>query len=268
MPVLRIRKLPRSGASSTPSLSEFPNPKHRHLFPSGPVSQRQSATVTMIGQPRTILSIGVPTRVLPVMPSTAALHIPSLASPKIASRQNRTRARILAQSGRLFLGHGFQSVCVDDIVAAAEIARSSFYRFFSNREEVLASIIRPVFESGVAMMKNVGERPPHRIMDGVFGVYLQLWKDDPDALQLATRTGGAYFRLFEDAHHAFRGSLTALVRRVEPTGMLLNASGDHTARIIARTAVPVLDVYRDDPRIETVFRQTMSGLLVTPEART
>jgi AcrR family transcriptional regulator len=200
------------------------------------------------------------------MTSNVALQMPAPASPKVASRQSRTRERILAESAQLFLARGFESVSVDNIVAAAEIARSSFYRFFSNRDEVLASIIRPVFEGGLAIMKDVVRQPADQALDGVLGMYLELWRRGPEALRLATRMGGAYFRLFEDVHGAYRRDLTELLRRMEPTGLLVNGSGDYTARLLARTAVPVLEVYAKDPRLESLFRQTMRGLLMKPEA--
>lgn len=104
------------------------------------------------------------------MNSSAIAKAPGAASAKIANRQSRTRERILAESTRLFLAHGFAGVSVDAIVAAAEVARSSFYRFFANRDEVITSIIRPVFESGIAMMEGLDGRPPRQIMDGVFRV--------------------------------------------------------------------------------------------------
>lgn len=197
---------------------------------------------------------------------SATQQIAAPASPKIASRQGRTRARIVTESAKLFLARGFESVSVDHIVAASEIARSSFYRFFPNRDEVLASIIRPVFESGVSMMQEIARQPARQVMDGLFDMYLKLWASGPDALRLATRMGGEYFRLFEDVHTTYRQALTNLVRRVQATGMLLNDSGDYSARLIARSAVPVLEVYRDDPCYQILFRQTMSGLLLKPEA--
>jgi len=200
--------------------------------------------------------------------TSAVLQITAHASPKIASRQNRTRERIVSESAKLFLARGFENVSVDHIVAASEIARSSFYRFFPNRDEVLASIIRPVFESGVSMMQEIARRPARQTMDGLFDMYLKLWKSGSEAMRLATRMGGAYFRLFEDVHATYRQALTDLVRRVQPTGMLLNDSGDYSARLIARSAVPVLEIYRDDPRFEILFRQTMTGLLLKPEAIT
>lgn len=197
---------------------------------------------------------------------TTALQVPSPGSPKIARRQSRTRERILTESARLFLQRGFAGVSVDEIVAGAEIARSSFYRFFPNREEVLSSIIRPVFESGVAAMTALATEQPRRIVDGILDMYLALWAASPDALRLATRMGGTYFRLFHDVHTAYRRSLTDLLVRFEGTGMLLNGSGNNSARLLARTAVPVLEVYAEDPQFDSLFRQTMRGLLIKPEA--
>jgi AcrR family transcriptional regulator len=190
-------------------------------------------------------------------------HAP-LPATKIARRQSRTRERILVESARLFLARGFSSVSVDHIVGAAEIARSSFYRFFPNREEVLASIIRPVFESGVAAMTAMAERPARQVVDGICDMYLALWTSGPEALQLATRMGGAYFRLFQDVHLQYRQVMTALLDRVQATGALLNGSGEYSARLIARSAVPLLEVYREDPAFETLFRQSMRGLLLKP----
>jgi AcrR family transcriptional regulator len=200
------------------------------------------------------------------VPTSAGLQVSSASSPKVARRQGRTRERILLESGRLFLARGFESVSVDHIVTAAEIARSSFYRFFPNREEVLASIIRPVFESGLAMMDEVRRRPPREITDGILGMYLSLWRSGPQAMQLATRMGGRYFRIFEDVHAAYRGALVELLTRVEPTGQLLNGSGAASARLLARCAVPVLEVYRDDPALDNLFRRTLRGMLLKPEA--
>jgi AcrR family transcriptional regulator len=202
-------------------------------------------------------------RIVP-SPAPAALPHPPPPATKIARRQSRTRERILLESARLFLARGFESVSVDHVVGAAEIARSSFYRFFPNREEVLASIIRPVFESGVAAMAAMTDRPARELVDGICDMYLALWTSGPEALQLATRMGGSYFRLFQDVHLQYREALTGLLRRVQPTGTLLNGSGDYSARLIARSAVPLLEVYRDDPALETLFRQSMRGLLLKP----
>lgn len=196
------------------------------------------------------------------MKTASVTRIPIAASPKVLNRQGRTRDRILLESARSFLDKGFENVSVEDIVAAAEIARSSFYRFFANREEVLASIIRPVFERGLQEMQAISPRAPRQIMDGIFDMYLTLWHSGAEALRLSTRMGGDYFRLFQDLHYAYREHLSSLVQKVEPAGILLNGNADYTARLIARSAVPVMEIYRQDENFEELFRRTMSGLLL------
>ena len=185
-------------------------------------------------------------------------------SPKIRSRQDGTRVRILAESATLFLTHGYENVSVEQIIAGAGIARSSFYRLFANREEVLASIIRPVFAAGLVRLGAIMARDARGVLHGIFDTYLALWAASPDALRLSTRTGGVYFELFRDLHTPFRESITRLLRLAEPDGRLLNGSADYTARLIGRTAVPVLEVYSRDPRFPDLFRSTMSGFLLTP----
>lgn len=186
-------------------------------------------------------------------------------SPKIRSRQDRTRTRIVDESIGLFSSKGFENVSVEDIITAAEIARSSFYRFFSNREQVLANIIRPVFEAGIVELDAIDTTSPNGVMAAIFDTYLNLWKTNPDALRIATRIGGVYFHLFRDVHHAFRIRLSTRLDSIESSGIFLNDSAARSARLIARTAVPVMEVYARDPDFEDSFHRSMRGFLLHPE---
>ena len=186
-------------------------------------------------------------------------------SPKIRKRQGRTRQRILDVSARKFVEHGFENVSVEDIIEGAEIARSSFYRFFANREEVLTSMIRPVFENGLIELEAIDSDDPLVIMTGIFDTFLNLWQSNPDALRVSTRVGGVHFYLFENVHRAFREKVATLLDAIEPTGIFLNGSADMTGRLIARTVVSVMEVYASDPDFEVLFHKTMNGLLLKVE---
>jgi AcrR family transcriptional regulator len=186
-------------------------------------------------------------------------------SPKIRKRQGRTRQRILDVSARKFVEHGFENVSVEDIIEGAEIARSSFYRFFANREEVLTSMIRPIFEQGLTELEAINTDDPLVTMTGIFDTFLNLWQSNPDALRVSTRVGGVHFYLFEDVHRAFREKVAALLKEIEPTGIFLNASADMTGRLIARNIVSVMEVYASDPDFENLFHTTMNGLLLKVE---
>ena len=183
-------------------------------------------------------------------------------SPKVRKRQSRTRQRILDESAHLFIAKGFENVSVEDIIEAAEIARSSFYRFFSNREQVLTNIIRPVFEQGVVELETISTNDPFEIMSGIFDTYLKLWNSSPDALRVSTRIGGVYFYLFEDIHAVFRGRLASMLYSIESSGIFINGSADYTGRLLARTAVNVLEVYSQETDIAELFHKTMTGYLL------
>lgn len=187
------------------------------------------------------------------------------ASPKIRRRQSRTRQRILDTSAHLFVQRGFANVSVEEILGAAEIARSSFYRFFANREEVLTNIIRPVFEQGIEELREIATDDPRQIIVSILDTYLDLWESGPDALRVSTRIPGKHFYLFEDVHHMYRTTLTELVMKAEPASILLNSSGAMTARLIARTAVPVMEIYAGLPDLRERFHQSMDAFLLRPE---
>jgi AcrR family transcriptional regulator len=186
-------------------------------------------------------------------------------SPKIRKRQGRTRQRILDESARKFIEKGFENVSVEDIIDAAEIARSSFYRFFANREQVLASIIRPVFEQGLDELDAIKIDDPFETMASLLNTWFKLWQTNADALRVSTRIGGIYFYLFEDEHRAFREKVAEMLHAIEPSGIFLNDSADSTARLLARTVVPVLEVYSDQPDFENLYRKTMTGFLLKTE---
>jgi AcrR family transcriptional regulator len=70
-------------------------------------------------------------------------------------KKERTRAELQRHALRLFRDHGYAATTVDDIAAAAEVSRSTFFRYFPTKEDVvLFDDVDPVME-GVA-----AELPP------------------------------------------------------------------------------------------------------------
>ena len=182
-------------------------------------------------------------------------------------RRHQTSRRILDASARLFIERGFDKVSVEDIIAAAGIARSSFYRLFANRKDVLTQIVRPVFERGTRLLRSPRDADARTAMDHIFSTYLTLWQDDSQALKVSMRVGGSYFELFREAHQAYREQIMALLNQAEAAGVLLNGSADRTARLIARTAIPCLEIHADMPDMPTYFFNSMRGLLLTAEEK-
>lgn len=54
-------------------------------------------------------------------------------------KRRRTREDIVATAYQLFARHGYDQVSVNDIVDAAEVSRSTFFRYFGDKQEVVFS---------------------------------------------------------------------------------------------------------------------------------
>jgi len=59
---------------------------------------------------------------------------------RVARRRAQVRRRILAVAERLMAARGVASVTIDDVAAAADIARRSFYHHFESKHDVLVPI--------------------------------------------------------------------------------------------------------------------------------
>jgi len=195
------------------------------------------------------------------MPHTATIP-GSGASPRIWRRQQQTRQAVLQAAAGLFVERGVHAVSVEDILEAADISRATYYKFFRNRNDVAAQIIRPMFERLGADLAAIDTTDPERIIDGIIAVYQQAWSEAPEALLLATRDGPSLYELFDDVHRLVRDRLRQLFRLVEPHGILLAGKADYAVTLLARTAVTILRVYADDPEWKQLFATTMRGYLL------
>src|SRR5579883_2488893 len=59
-----------------------------------------------------------------------------------AAEERPARERLLAAAGELFYRQGIRSVGVDEIVAAADVAKMSLYRSFPSKDELVAAYLR------------------------------------------------------------------------------------------------------------------------------
>jgi AcrR family transcriptional regulator len=182
--------------------------------------------------------------------------------PRVALRRARVRDSLLGVGARLFVAEGVENVSVEDVIAAADIARSTFYTFFTSKRDLLVHIVEPVFTTGTATFSALNGLPPKAMMAGVIDTYLTLWERHGDALLLATRISKSDLHLFEKAHRAYVESLNHVLNAVKPSGLLRNGSVDYTRKLIAKSAVEILLVYRNDADLRRLYRSTMEGMLL------
>ena len=94
-------------------------------------------------------------------------------------RRDRTRSQLMSAFTGLVFAKGFENISVRRIVAAAGVARSTFYEHFSDKEDVLRACMTRFFAI-VADCIGADERPPElmrvldhlwsnrRLTDGIF----------------------------------------------------------------------------------------------------
>ncbi|MDX2221778.1 MAG: TetR/AcrR family transcriptional regulator [Rhodospirillaceae bacterium] len=185
-------------------------------------------------------------------------------SPRIAQRRERMRQGVLRTAARMFLERGISNVSVEDVLAEADLARSTFYSFFSSKRDLLSHIFSPVFESGAAHLRGLAGQPPAQVAYGMIDMYPMLWERFGDALLL--RIPNDDFALIEKAHNAYVGALNERLIEVERAGLLRNGSAAYTVRLIARSAIDIVRVYRNDPKFTQLYRTTVEGMLLVDSA--
>lgn len=122
--------------------------------------------------------------------------------------------------------HGHAGLTVERIVGAAKISRSTFYRYFTNRQEAVLAAHELVFERFMAALGRAcepGESWPERVNAGI-GATLEFAAAEPDQarmlvaeflspdVRLAQRAGRSHDRLAE---------LLAEGRRYQPKASVL-----------------------------------------------
>jgi AcrR family transcriptional regulator len=110
-------------------------------------------------------------------------------------KQQQTRERLTRMAMALFLKRGFEATTLDDIAAAADISRRSFFHYFASKEDVVfawqeeitAALIaavaaRPVNESMLAAAENAISAMVRQLKPGEAIAMARLKRDNP-ALQ-------------------------------------------------------------------------------------
>jgi len=110
-------------------------------------------------------------------------------------KRQETRARLTRAAMALFLERGFEATTIDDIAAAANVSRRSFFHYFASKEDVVAAwqegaaaalvaevIARPAGESMLTAAENAIAGAIKRIDPAEAAAMSRLKRDTP-ALQ-------------------------------------------------------------------------------------
>src|SRR3954469_3329777 len=93
------------------------------------------------------------------------------------------RERLVAAAGGLFYRNGFGAVGVDRVIAAAGVTKTTFYKHFEGKDDLMVAAVRrrDEWESGAwdrAVRKLAGDDPAGRLL-AMLDV-MDIWFNDPD----------------------------------------------------------------------------------------
>ena len=184
-------------------------------------------------------------------------------SVKVLERRSRIYGDLLAASARLFAERGMESVSVEDLIAEVGISRRTFYGFFANKYAIIGDLLDPIFNTGISRLKALRAGAPQDILPGVVDFYFGQWCTNRSSLELINSLEPPAFAYIERGHRRFGTALRQALAACEAAGCLRNASAEYSFRLISRTAIPLLRVYRDHPDSERLYRDAMLSLLAS-----
>jgi len=182
-------------------------------------------------------------------------------SAKVASRRAKVRARLLSIAAEMFVARGHSHVSVEDLIEAAGISRATFYGFFANKAELAAALLLPVFASATALLGDHDEGDPRLVADRLIDLYLKLWDKHRHALLLTGQVDASVFPLIEKPHREFGQAMLQNLKRIGQAGMLRNGSAELSYLVLAKTGIPLLRLYHDQPDFKKIYSESMHALI-------
>lgn len=184
-------------------------------------------------------------------------------SSRVARRRAAQRDTILAIAARRFAEEGVERVRLDQIAEEADLARNTLYSHFGTKEALVDAIVRPALEQGLAELRKLTRAEPRKRIDGILNVYLQLWRLHGHALRVAYRLHGFPSGSLSELHQAFAQGVLAALASAARAGILRVRDPSIAARVVMRVAIPLLELYAGYPHADSLFSDSMRGLLVT-----
>lgn len=183
-------------------------------------------------------------------------------SETIHRRVAGNKRRVCDVAARQFNINGYGATTIDAITTEAGIARSTFYRFFEDKEDVVRQTVIPVFLQAHRRLAAVDLDNPAEIINEIADCYLEIWQDRREALIFSANIGKALFPLVQPAHDAYASIIQTLMQKVHEAKLLRNDDPMLAALMVAQITVRCLQICERHPHFENIFRNTLRGLLL------
>lgn len=195
----------------------------------------------------------------------------------LGSKGRQTRQSITDAARTLFAQRGFHGTTLADITSAAGRSPASFYRYFADKEDLLAALAEDFLQEVVNLPKfpDVPKLPDPGFIDGDFFVaavssYWAMFKPNIGIMVAVDQLAATEprFALVQNAFRRFGVDIVrASVRRAQQQGLAGDLDADHTALAIALlferfTSVSLAAGISDDDAVttlSTIWRKTIYG---------
>ncbi|MDR0497502.1 MAG: TetR/AcrR family transcriptional regulator [Treponema sp.] len=89
------------------------------------------------------------------------------------------KSEILDAAEKLFAAKGYEKATVNDILAAVNIAKGTFYYYFKSKEDVLNTIVQRRMDEGVERAQAVAANPNLEVHEKLLAVIMALKSQNP-----------------------------------------------------------------------------------------
>ena len=167
-------------------------------------------------------------------------------------------------AARRFADDGLDGLRLDELADQADVARGTLYNYFASKESLVAAILQPVLEQAARGARGLHRLGPRRGVEALLLLYLDLWREHRDALRLSVRLHFSPLGELSQLHHSFVTEVWRVFDRSAAAGLLRCRNGELAARLVARLAVPLLELCDGYPEGDALFLESMRGMLLRP----
>jgi AcrR family transcriptional regulator len=196
--------------------------------------------------------------------------------------REQRRAQILEVAKTVFAQKGYHEAKIDDIVAAAKVARGTFYLYFGDKRAIFEEIVDQLFErinhSIYSIdLESTTATPIDQLTDNVRSV-IRLFTDDPDMAKILFSDAVGLDPDFDRKLLAFYDGISALIGRSLQAGVAFGVvrPGDTRMRAFCLLGIIKEFLYQVAMRrsefdregaVSTVIELVSSGILTEAARR-
>jgi AcrR family transcriptional regulator len=160
---------------------------------------------------------------------------------RVARAQRAREARrsaVLAAARRIFADKGYHATSIDDIIAAADIARGTFYLYFESKRAIFDELLDQLFTTLASTVKRIEvgptALPPVEQMDATVDRVLDTLLENREMARILLREAVGIDGEFDQKLAQFYGRIEALLVSAVQTGQEMGLVRPCEATVVAR----------------------------------